>query len=94
MTYSKIHPLALAITLATLSGLATTGTSLMFFIFYTGKPFVAMLGSMYVSYNPTLMNCFFAGAMVFINTFVACYIVAWVYNFLLKYMPSLKVHKS
>ena len=86
MAYSKIHPIALALTTGVLSGSAATFVGLMAYLFYTGKPFVAMMGSMYVSYNPSLMNCALGGLGVGLNVFIATYVVVWIYNFLIDYI--------
>ncbi|KTD03453.1 hypothetical protein OQJ19_00520 [Fluoribacter gormanii] len=86
MEFSKINPLALGISISVLSALASFFMGLAAFVFYTGKPFVAMVGSIYLSYTPSLANAGLGAAIVLMNTFVSSYIAAWVYNFLLDYI--------
>lgn len=86
MEFSKINPLALGISISVLSALASFFMGLAAFIFYAGKPIVAMIGSIYLSYNPSLANAGLGAVIVLMNTFVSSYIAAWVYNFLLDYI--------
>lgn len=91
MTYSKIHPLALAITVGVLSGLSTFFIGVAAQLFYTGKPLVGMMGTMYITYTPSLVNSALGGALVLINVFIGTFIVAWVYNFLVKHINNFKI---
>ena len=86
MEFTKINPLALAISVSVLSSLASFFMGLAAFVLYAGKPLVAMVGSLYLSYNPSMANAGLGAAIVFMNTFVGSYIAAWIYNFLLDYI--------
>jgi hypothetical protein len=86
MAANKIHPLALGLSLGIISGLTTFIMGLLAFILLNGKPLVSMLGTMYITYNPTLINGALGAAIVFINTVIAGYIFAWLYNYLANYM--------
>ena len=86
MVLSKINPLAWGVSIGVLSGLATLFASLAALVVYAGKPIVAMIGTMYVTYNPSLINTGLGVAIVAFNAFVGCYIAAWVYNFLIDYI--------
>ncbi|MCE0723458.1 MULTISPECIES: hypothetical protein [Legionella] len=86
MEFTKINPLALAISISILSALASFFMGVAAFVFYTGKPIVAMVGSIYLSYNPSMANAGLGAAIVLMNTFVSSYIAAWIYNFLLDYI--------
>ena len=83
MTISKINPVALGISFGIVSGLTLFGMGLMAQMFLHGKPIVAALGTMYISYNGSMMNSLLGGVIGFVNAFIAGFIAAWVYNFLL-----------
>ena len=83
MAFSKIHPLALGVSVGVLSGISAFFVGVMALLFYTGKPLVGMMGSMYITYNPSLTNCVLGAVVVSINAFIGGYITSWVYNFLL-----------
>lgn len=84
--FGKIQPLSFGVSLGVISGLATFCMGLLAVAFYTGKPFVGMVGSMYVTYNPSFTNCAIGAVVVFINAAIGGYITAWVYNMLLEYL--------
>ncbi|MGQ3891629.1 hypothetical protein [Legionella sp. CNM-4043-24] len=84
MAYSKLHPMALGLTLGAISGFAAFVAGLMAMAVYTGKPAVAMMGEMYVSYNPSFFNSVLGGGIVFVNAYVGAYVTAWIYNILIK----------
>lgn len=86
MAISKIHPLALGITAGVLSGLGTFAAGMLAVIFYTGKPIVGMMGAMYITYSPSVINSAIGGGVVLVNAFIGAYIAAWVYNFLIARM--------
>ncbi|STY29027.1 Uncharacterised protein [Legionella wadsworthii] len=86
MEFTKINPLALAISISILSGLASFFMGVAAFVLYAGKPIVAMIGSLYLSYNPSMANAGLGAGLVLMNTFVSSYIAAWIYNFLLDYI--------
>ena len=83
MTISKLHPTALGLSFGVISGLSVFGMGLLAQMFLHGKPLVAAVGTMYVSYNASLINSALGGVVGFVNAFIAGYIVAWIYNFLL-----------
>lgn len=84
MAYSKIHPVSFGVAVGVISGLSTFFMGLMALFLYTGKPLVAMLGTMYVTYNPSLFNSVVGGVAVSVNGFIAAYIISLVYNLMLK----------
>ena len=86
MKASKLHPLALGISLGIISGVSTFIMGLLAYLLLNGKPLVSMVGTMYLTYNPTLMNSLLGGAIVFVNGLIAGYIAAWIYNFLSEYI--------
>ncbi|RUR13660.1 hypothetical protein [Legionella sp. km772] len=86
MAYSKIHPIALGLTLGILAGLGTLFAGLLANIFFNGKPFVTTVGSMYVTYSPTIQNSAIGGLMAFLGALVGGYVAAWVYNILCEYI--------
>ena len=83
MTVSKLHPLAFGIALGIISGLSTLIMGLLAYLVLNGKPLVSMFGTMYITYNPSLINSTIGGLIVFINAIIAGVIVAWLYNLLL-----------
>ena len=82
MAFSKIHPVALGLSVGIISGLSAFFMGMLALAFYTGKPLVAMAGTLYVTLNPSFINSALAGVVVFVNAFIGSYIVAWIYNFL------------
>lgn len=83
---SKIHPIALGLTLGLLAGAAAFGMGLLALLFLNGKPLVSMLGTMYITYQPSLANSAIGGILVFLNMAIGGYITAWMYNFLIEYI--------
>ncbi|WP_240489555.1 hypothetical protein, partial [Legionella parisiensis] len=86
MEFTKINPLAIAISISILSAIGSFFMGVAAFVLYTGKPIVAMVGSIYLSYNPSMANAGLGAAIVLMNTFIGSYIAAWIYNFLLDYI--------
>ncbi len=86
MAYSKIHPIALGLSLAVMSGLATLFVGLFANIFVNGKPLVTMVGTMYVTYIPSIENSALGALMVFVAVLISGYIAAWIYNLLSDYI--------
>lgn len=82
----KIHPVALGLSLGIISAISTFVMGLIAFILLNGKPLVSMFGTMYITYNPTLINAALGAAIVFLNAVIAGYIVAWIYNLLTDYI--------
>lgn len=85
MEFTKINPLALGIAISALSAITTFFMGLAALVISEGKPIVGMVANVYLSYNPSLANAGLGAAIVLINTFIGCYIAAWIYNFLLEY---------
>ena len=83
MITSKIHPLAMGLSLGFVVGLAAFTMGLFANTFLNGQPLVAGIGAMYLSYTPSMMGCVFAGIGGFVGAFVGTYIVIWLYNQLL-----------
>ncbi|CAM2995429.1 Uncharacterised protein [Legionella steigerwaltii] len=82
MTFGKIDPVSLAVSLGILSGLSTFFAGLMVLIFNTGKPFNGMMGTLYIPYDLSFFQCLLGGVTVAVSTFIGSYIIAWAYNFL------------
>lgn len=80
MKVSKLNPVALGISFGIISGLTLFSMGLLALFFLHGKPIVAAMGTMYVSYNSSFMNSLLGGLMGFVNAFIAGYIGAWLYN--------------
>lgn len=91
MVYSKLQPLAFGISFGILSGLSTLCFSLLSLFFYSGKPFSGEMGSIYISYNPSLTNSLLSAVLVFINTFILSFLAAWIYNFFIKLLVKTKL---
>ena len=83
MRLSKLHPVALGASFGIISGVMVLGMALLAQVFLDGKPIVAALGTMYISYNTSLINSLLVGVYAFANGFVGGYVVAWIYNFLI-----------
>jgi hypothetical protein len=86
MAYSKLHPIAFGVSIAALSSASTLLVCFFANMLFGGKPLVAMLGSMYISYNPSILNSVLAAILVFVNVLIGGYIAAWIYNFLAEYI--------
>jgi hypothetical protein len=86
MAYSKIHPIALGLSLAIIAGISSFLMGLFANMFFSGKPLVSMIGTLYISYNPSILNSALGALIVFINALIAGYIAAWIYNLLSDYI--------
>lgn len=86
MTYAKIHPIALGLTLAILAGLATFFAGLIANVLSNGKPLVSSLGTMYITIIPSIQNSALGGVMAFVGSLIGGYIAAWIYNILSEYI--------
>ena len=82
MTFGKIDPMSLGVSLGILSGVSTIFMGLILLIFNTGKPFNGTMGALYITYDFTLLQCLLGGAAVAVSTFIGSYIIAWIYNLL------------
>ena len=83
MSFSKIHPVALGLSFGVISGISALLMCLAAYSFFNDKPIVAAVGTMYISYNPSLINSALGGVAGFVNAFIAGYVAAWIYNLLL-----------
>ncbi len=83
MTISNLHPVAFGVALGVISGVSIFGMGLLAQMFLHGKPLVAAVGTMYISYNATLINSALGGVVSFVNAFIAGYVAAWIYNVLI-----------
>ena len=83
MTVSKLHPVALGIAFGIISGLTVFGMGLFAQTFLHGQPIVASVGSMYITYNGSLIHSLLGGVVGFVNAFIAGYVAAWIYNLLI-----------
>jgi hypothetical protein len=86
MNYSKLNPVALGFTAAILAALSTFGLGLFANMFLSGKPISMMIGTVYLTYNLSVLNSLLAALVAFVNALIAGYIAAWFYNFLIKYI--------
>lgn len=85
-TYSKIHPIALGVSFAIIAGIVTFLMGLSAHALFNGKPLVSMLGTMYITYNPSLLNSAIGALIAAVNGLVGGYIAAWLYNLLSDYI--------
>lgn len=86
MAYSKIHPIALGLSLAVISGLGTFLAGLLANIFFSGKPLTTSVGTIYVTVIPSIQNSALGGFTVFVGSLIGGYIAAWIYNVLSEYI--------
>ncbi|KTD03451.1 hypothetical protein OQJ19_00530 [Fluoribacter gormanii] len=84
MKFGKIDPIALGVSLGALSGISTFFMGLMVLIFNKGKPFAGVMGTIYMTYDLSLLQCVLAGVGVFVSTFITSFLIAWLYNILSK----------
>ena len=85
MTKIKFHPVALGLSTGIISGASLFAMGLLAHLFLFGKPLVAAIGTMYVTYDPSFIGAVIGGLVGFINGFIGGYILAWLYNLLLEY---------
>lgn len=88
MAFSRIHPVAMGLAIGAISGLSTFFMGMLALAFYTGKPLVAMVGTMYVTFNPSMINSALGAVVMFVNAFIGSYIAAWIYNLLIKHFHT------
>ncbi|WP_454783088.1 hypothetical protein [Legionella sp. WA2022007384] len=84
MKFGKIDPVALGASLGALSGISTFFMGLMIVIFNKGKPFTGVMGTIYMTYDLSLLQCVLGAVGVFISTFISSFLIAWLYNTLSK----------
>lgn len=83
MTKTELNPMALGISVGIVSSICILVMGLLAHTFFTGKPLVAGVGAMYMSYNPSVMGAILTSLVGFVNAFIGGYVIAWVYNYLL-----------
>ena len=88
MTFGKLHPLALGISIAIIGGIAAFGAALFLDTFLYGKTIILGVGTLYVTYNPTFIGSVFIGAGVAGAGLVGGFIVSVVYNMLLNLLKD------
>ena len=93
MAYNKLHPIALGLTLAALSGPVVFIAGLLVNIVFNGKPVITTMGAMYLTFNPTIQNCAIAGFGASVGASIAGYIAAWIYNILSAYIEKEPLEK-
>lgn len=86
MVKSKIHPIAFGGALGAVSSLSAFGMMLMANIFLQGKPFVAAVGTVYLSYTPSFIACIVGALLGFVNAFIGGFVVAIIYNVLVDFL--------
>lgn len=86
MKYAKLHPIAIGIAIAIIAGVSTLLMGLFINMFFNGKPLVSMIGTLYITYNPSLLNSALSALIVFVNALIGGYIAAWIYNLLAEYI--------
>lgn len=82
VSFSKLNPTAMALAFGIIAGIMVLISGLLLHAFLAGKPIVAAIGTMYISYNPTLINSVLCGVVSFVNVCIGVYIAIWLYNFL------------
>lgn len=88
MTFGKLHPLALGISIAIIGGVAAFGAALFADTFLYGKTIILGVGTLYVTYNPTFIGSVFIGAGVAGAGLVGGFIASVIYNMLLNLLKD------
>jgi len=83
MAISKLHPVALGISVGIITGVSIFAMGMMAHLFLVGKPVVAAIGTSYLTYNPSPINSALGGVLGFVNAFIGGYLAAWIYNLLI-----------
>jgi hypothetical protein len=86
MAHSKLHPIALGLSIAIIASVATLLIGLSINMFFNGKPIACMIGSLYLTYNPSILNSALSALIVFVDSLIGGYIAAWLYNVLSDYL--------
>lgn len=81
---NRFHPLATALALGLLWGLAQGVIGITAATLDYGTEWVNFFGSFYIGYAPTLVGALVGLIWGFIDAFVGGYVFAWLYNFLAK----------
>lgn len=80
MEKGKLNPYAFGVSLSVLSSLSVFVAILMAQLFLHGKPLVAGIGTIYMTYEPTFMSAIYSGVLALINGFIGGFAFSWVYN--------------
>ena len=80
----RLHPVSFGLAFGILWGAATLLVGILAFAFGWGGPFVNVLGSLYVGYEPTILGSLVGGVWGLIDGFIGGFILAWLYNLLAK----------
>jgi hypothetical protein len=78
----KLNPAALGLTIGTMLGLTVLFLSALANTFLAGVPISLAVGSLYLTYNTTLLSCLIFGVSTFICAGGSGYLLALIYNFL------------
>ena len=77
---SKLHPLALGLSLGVLWGISIFIIGLIAHFFIYGRAFVLTMGTIYIGYHPSILGSIVGGIIGFIDAYIAGVIIAWLYN--------------
>lgn len=80
MEKSRIHPVALGLSLGVLWGVALLIMGLLAHLYMYGKPFVAGVGQLYIGYDASIIGSLIGGLIGFIDGFISGFLIAWLYN--------------
>ena len=84
MTIGKIHPIAFGVIAGILFSVSVFSMGLLAHFFLVDKPIILGVGTLYITYNPSLINAVFCTVIAGINGFIGGYIFSRIYNFLVE----------
>ena len=84
----RLHPLAMALAFGTLWGIAQAITGLTAALFDYGTPWVALWGSFYPGYAPTMTGALLGLVWGFLDGFVFGYLLIWLFNFFTRHLSK------
>ena len=82
MSVSKINPLAMSITLGILSAISILTIGILTHTFLAGTPIAIAIGTVYITYSPSVLNSVIGAVFGAINGAICGYVFAYLYNFL------------
>ena len=77
---TKLHPVSLGLAFGILWSISLVIVTILAMLYAYGTPFVALLGSVYIGYEATLLGTLIGAVWAFLDGFIGGLLLAWLYN--------------
>lgn len=86
MAGSKLNAVAMGASAGILSAIVVFSLSVLAHTFLTGVPVSFAVGTLFLTYNTTLLSSLILGGSALVGGFIAGFVVCYLYNFLLEWV--------